>query len=282
MANILIVGCGDVGTVFGLALVDRGHAVWGLRRQASGLPGSIFPLQADVTAPGTLASIPKSMDYVFYLAAAGHFSDAAYQAAYVGGVSNVLKVLTATGYGVQHFFFASSTGVYGQYDGVWVDENSATEPKGFSGKRLLEGEERVFASPLPATVIRFGGIYGPGRHRLIDRVTNGSPCTAAPPLYTNRIHRDDCAGVLQHLLAQRRRDPIYIAVDNEPAEECAVMEWMAKRLGCSPPARVGAGDSVGTRANKRCSNARLRASGYDLLYPTFREGYGAVLDTLAE
>ena len=123
--------------------------------------------------------------------------------------------------------------------------------------------------------MRFAGIYGPGRTRLVERVRAGDPCSAA---YTNRIHRDDCAGVLRHLLRLERPLPLYLAADREPATQCAVMTWMAERLGLPAPSIADAGDgSLG----KRCRNARLVSSGYEFEYPSFREGYDAVIADMA-
>ena len=124
-------------------------------------------------------------------------------------------------------------------------------------------------------MVRFAGIYGPGRTRLIERVRAGDPCSAA---YANRIHRDDCAGVLRHLLRLERPLPLYLAADGEPATQCAVMTWMAERLGLPAPPSADAGDG---NLGKRCRNARLAASGYEFEYPSFREGYGAIIADLA-
>lgn len=280
MARVLIVGCGDVGGTLGLLLAAQHHEVWGLRRHAEAIPSSLHPLQADVTRPETMDILPKTMDYVVYAAAAQGFSDAAYRAAYVDGVRNVLKALSSARQSLKRFIFTSSTGVYGQRDGAWVDERSETSPNGFSGWRMLEAERLVLSGNVAGTVVRFGGIYGPGRHRLIDRVRSGAPCVMEPPLFTNRIHRDDCAGVLRHLLLLEHPDSIYVAVDDEPAEECAVMDWIAQRLGLPLPQRKRATGLVESPrpANKRCSNARLKATGYRFQYPTFREGYAAVLE----
>jgi nucleoside-diphosphate-sugar epimerase len=176
------------------------------------------------------------------------------------------------------FFYASSTGVYAQSHGEWVDEDSPTEPTGFSGLRVLEGERLALEGVPGAVVVRFGGIYGPGRTRLVDTVRRGATCVESPPLYTNRIHRDDCAGVLRHLLSLERAASAYVAVDHAPAPQCEVMDWLAARLGVPAPRRVrGQAPEAGPGGSKRCRNARLLASGYAFLYPTYREGYAALL-----
>ena len=123
-----------------------------------------------------------------------------------------------------------------------------------------------------SVVVRFAGIYGPGRTRLIDRVRAGKPCAAEH--YTNRIHRDDCAGVLRHLMLLEHPAPLYLGADHEPATQCEVTEWSAERLGLPPPVRTG---TSSRRSGKRCRNARLVSSGYAFEHPSFREGYRAML-----
>ena len=101
---------------------------------------------------------------------------------------------------------------------------------------------------------------------------------AGPPRYTNRIHRDDCAGVLHHLLELAAPPPVVVAVDEDPAPEREVLAWLADRLGAPVPvpARPDPGRRRG-RANRRCSSARLVASGYRFIHPSYRDGYGALI-----
>ena len=280
--RVLIAGCGYVGTALAELLAARGLEVFGLRRRPDASCAAIRPVVADLTRPATLRSIPAGVDLVFYTAAAGASSDDAYRAAYVDGLRNLLEALAA--HPPRRALFTSSTSVYVQSDGEWVDESSATEPAHFSGRRLLEGERALAASGVPAVVLRLGGIYGPGRTRLIDAVRSGrAAIRAGPPIYTNRIHRDDCAGALAHLAFLDSPEPLYVGVDAEPAREDEVLRWLAARLGAPAPREAPAAEAeprAGARrggSNKRCRSARLVASGYRLRFPTFREGYEAVL-----
>jgi nucleoside-diphosphate-sugar epimerase len=280
MANILIAGCGYVGTALGISLATAGHVVWGLRRVAEGLPPSIRHLGANLTAPQTLHALPLGLDVVFYTAAPHSSDAAAYRAIYVDGLRHLLEALARQHQLPRRVFFTSSTAVYAQSTGEWVDETSPTEPQHFGGSRVLEGERIVLAGPFPATVLRLGGIYGPGRTSLIERVRQGlATCSDGPPLYTNRIHRDDCAGALHHLMTLPQPEALYVGVDHEPADHCDVLRWLAEQLGAPPP-RVEAASGADTRrqrTNKRCRNAKLVASGYVFRYPTYREGYTALL-----
>jgi nucleoside-diphosphate-sugar epimerase len=281
MARILIAGCGDVGTALGLLLAADGHEVFGLRRHPIGLPAPIRPLAGDLSDAASLVAIPDGVDLVAYTAAADGVDDGAYRRAYVDGVANLLGALGARKARVLRLRFTSSTAVYAQTDGGWVDEASPAHPAGFSGRRVLEGERLVLGSGVPAIVLRLAGIYGPGRTRLIDRVRSGAAtCPDGPSRWTNRIHRDDCAGAARHLLTLEQPDPLWLGVDREPAEECAVLDWLAARLGVPPPRRVpreidGAGRP---ETSRRCLSRKLVASGYVFRYPTFRDGYAALVD----
>jgi nucleoside-diphosphate-sugar epimerase len=280
MAQILIAGCGYVGTALGLRLSAAGHVVWGLRRSAEGAPPGIRYVAADLTVPKTLQELPPGLDAVFYTAAPNGSDDAAYGAIYVDGLRYLLEALVRQRQSPRRIMFTSSTAVYAQSAGEWVDEMSPTEPTHFSGRRVLEGERLLLGGPFPATAIRFGGIYGPGRTSLIERVRQGlATCRDGPPLYTNRIHRDDCAGALHHLMSLPQPDSLYLGVDHEPAEHCGVLRWLADQLGAPPPRVVvsAVADTRRHRTNKRCSNAKLVASGYAFRYSTFREGYTALL-----
>lgn len=280
MSHVLIAGCGYVGTALGMRLAAAGHVVWGMRRAAEDLPPSIRHLAGDLTVPQTLQDLPPGLEVVFYTAAPNGADDAAYRAVYVDGLHNLLGALAGQSQFPRRVFLTSSTAVYAQSAAEWVDESSPTEPTHFTGRRVLEGERLLLDGPFPATAVRFGGIYGPSRTRLIERVRQGlAPCREGPPLYTNRIHRDDCAGVLQHLMTLPTPEALYVAVDHEPAEYCDVLRWLAGQLGAPMP-RVEAASRADTRrhrTNKRCRNSKLVASGYVFHYPTFREGYTELL-----
>ena len=278
MSRVLIAGCGDVGTALGLLLCDRGDEVFGARRSAYRLPPPLRPVSLDVTDRGEAERTIPGVDVMVYAVAAGRRDEGAYRRAYVDGVSVLLDVLEARTEAPRRVFFVSSTSVYGEVGGAWVDETTLIAPRGFAGESLAAGERRMLASPIPATVVRFAGIYGPGRGWMIERARAGASCTGDPPKFTNRIHRDDCAGVLAHLIAREEIEDAYIGVDDAPVEECEVLEWLAARLGAPAPRRIRSVESGATPGSgKRCSNARLRATGYRFRYPTWREGYAAVL-----
>jgi nucleoside-diphosphate-sugar epimerase len=287
MNDVLIAGCGYVGGELARRLVRRGARVWALRRSDAPVPAGAEPVRADLADPSALRSLPAEPDAVVYALSAGSSTEAAYRAAYVDGLVNLLAALRRAGASPSRLVYVSSTGVYGQSAGEWVDETSPTEPSGFTGRILLQGEETARTSGVPSVVLRLGGIYGPGRTRLIDAARAGTARRPARPRYTNRIHRDDAAGALEHLLGLERPEPVYLGVDGDPAEAGEVYAWLAARLGIAAPPveRAGSGLSGGAGARapytagagKRCRNDCLVASGYVFRYPSFREGYAALL-----
>lgn len=281
MHRCLIAGCGYVGAALGELLCSQGHTVFGLRRRALRLPPGVEPLDADLAVPASLARLPGALDFVFYLASPGGAEDALYRCAYVDGQRNLCEALARQGQRPRRLLFASSTAVYGQQGGEWIDETSRTEPADYRGQRLLEAEQLLARAPFPGVAVRFGGIYGPRRSSLVAEVRGGrAVIRPGPPHYTNRIHRDDCAGALLHLMQIEAPEPVYLGVDCEPADEAAVLRWLAGALGAAEPRMAAAGGKHGRErrgGSKRCRNDRLLASGYRFRYPTFREGFRAIL-----
>lgn len=271
--RLLIVGCGDVGTLLGCELLAEGWEVTGLRRRADSLPEGFVALSADIGEPASLAPLAgRAFSHVVFAAAPGGFDAALYRRVYIEGPANLLAVLR----GAPRVILVSSTGVYHQEDGGEVDEDSPTEPSGFSGRTLLEAEQALGAAlGERLSVLRLGGIYGPGRERLLEEVAAGIGCPREPVRYTNRIHRDDAAGILRFLLERAGPPRLWCGVDCAPAPMWEVRQWIAGQLGV----RLDDGrESVFQRGgNKRVSNRRLREAGYRFRYPDYRAGYGALI-----
>jgi len=277
--SLLIAGCGDVGTRLGLRLAEAGWTVYGLRRTVEKLPMQILPVAGDLQADGCPPSWPAGgLDYLVYCAAATVSDEAGYRAAYVDGLRRVLGWLAQHGQAPRRLLFVSSSSVYAQQAGEWVDETSPAEAAGFSGRIMREAEQLALHSGIAASVVRLTGIYGPGRQWLLGQVRQGYRVASEPPLYGNRIHVDDAAGLLACLLQADARgvtlEECYLGVDDEPAPLHEVVAWLRGQLGVSHWAEQS---SVRRAGSKRCSNARARALGWAPEYPSYREGYAAVL-----
>ncbi|MBD1585460.1 NAD-dependent epimerase/dehydratase family protein [Pseudomonas typographi] len=275
----MLVGCGDVGGRLAALLVSQGWAVHGLRRQAARLPPGVHPVGGDLAEPGCPPAWPVgALDYLVYCVAADRHDEAGYQAAYVQGLQHVLAWLGLHSQRPKRLLFVSSTSVYGQAAGEWVNEQAITAPAGFAGRVMLQAEALAHASGHPATRVRLAGIYGPGRERLLRQVREGYQVALKPALYANRIHADDAAGLLCHLLladqAGHGLAPCYLGVDDAPAALAEVFGWLRQRLGVT---HLQPGAFVRRTGSKRCSNALARASGWLPRYPSYREGYAALL-----
>lgn len=277
--TILLAGCGDLGTEAGLRFAAQGHRVVGWRRSPGKLPAEIEGAAADLSAPN-LPSVPKDTTAVVIAVAADAPTEEAYRAAYVQGSAHVLNALERDGVIPERVLFVSSTAVYGDAGGGWVDEGTAAVPGGFSGRVLLEAEDllhaRLAGTRTRTSALRLGGIYGPGRTRLIDQVRSGSAIIPEDVRHTNRIHRDDAAAAIVHLVTMPDDPaPVYVGVDDEPADLGSVLRFLAAEMDLTEP-RVGdAGPARG--GNKRCRNWLLHSTGYMFNFPSFREGYRDIL-----
>lgn len=277
--TILLAGCGDLGTEAGLRFAAAGHRVVGWRRSPDRLPPEIEGAAANLST-AELPPAPADTTAVVIAVAADAPTEEAYRSAYLDGVAHVLDALERDHVTPERVLFVSSTAVYGDAGGGWIDENTTPEPAGFSGRIMREAEDlllqRLDGTVTSPIVLRLGGIYGPGRTRLVDQVRTGAAVIPNQPRYTNRIHRDDAAGAIVHLLSMPEAPSrVYVGVDNDPAELGDVLRLLAAELGLDVPPTGSLGDARG--GNKRCSNALLRKTGLSYKYPTFREGYRDIL-----
>lgn len=182
--------------------------------------------------------------------------------------------------------FVSSTSVYGQDSGEWVNEESETTPSSDTAQILLETEKLLLSSGIKSCVVRFSGIYGPGRNFLLKQVYNGDLGSGA---YTNRIHADDCAGVLAFLVKCHWKGQaipeLLLASDSKPVSSSAAREWLAKAMEEKDPglnllsniSPVKPSNRV-RGMNKRCDNSRLIKLGYRFRYPSFKEGFPLLVE----
>lgn len=281
--QVLIVGCGDIGARFA-NIAPHSYAITGLRRHPPIDVERLCYQACDVIDPEQLDMVLKHsvFNVILITMTPSERTDLGYESAYVQTCKNLIASLQKYQPKPRLIIFVSSTGVYGQSNGDWVDENSPTEPDSFSGKRLLEAESVILDSDFPSTIIRFSGIYGPGRNRLIEQVVQGSARLSSQ--ITNRIHVDDCAAALLHLMEIHRQgtqlDPIYIATDNKPVAMAEVIIWLAQQLGKNLTAAMDEAENKQSNKennNKSCCNRRLLATGFHLRYPSYQEGYAAIL-----
>ncbi|MEF8789247.1 MAG: SDR family oxidoreductase [Haloarculaceae archaeon] len=288
--RVAILGCGYVGLELGRQLRDD-HDVVGVRRSADGLAAieeaGFEAVRADVTDPAELERVPDA-DWVVFAASSGGRGAEAAREVYVEGQRTALEALAGREDPPERYVYTSSTGVYGDHGGDWVDEDTPLDPTTEKTRVLAEAErvarETTREHGIPGQVSRFAGLYGPARYRL-ERYLEG-PVTAG---YLNMVHRDDAAGAVRFVLEDGVDEEVLVVVDDEPVEKHAFADWLADACGVERPPkrtkqeRLAAGDLSAAAerrilTSKRCSNDRLRSLGYEFAYPTFREGYRAAVE----
>ena len=288
MSRVAVLGCGYVGLALGRQLSAVGHDVTGVRRSDDGLArvadAGLRAVRADVTDGDSLTAVPDA-DWLVFAASSGGRGAAAAREVYVDGLETAVSAFAARGDSPDRLVYTSSTGVYGDHGGAWVDESTPVAPTTPKTEVLVKAERVARDGPIDATVARFAGLYGPERYRL-ERYLEG-PVTEG---YLNMVHRADAAGAVAHLLESGyARGETVLVVDDEPVSKWSFADWLADECGRDrPPKRTVAerlaDGNLSTAAerrlqtSKRCVNDRLRDHGYDLRYPTFREGYRAALD----
>ena len=274
MARVLIAGCGDIGAAAGRLLVDDGNEVVGLKRNPPSSDGKISYVKKDITNAEEVSGLDTEFDLVICILTPDDRSEQAYRRVFEVGIGNLCRVFSQRQSSAR-FLFISSTSVYGQMHGEWVDEASVTEPESHTGRIILQAENTVLSQDDGNCIIRFSGIYGRGRSHLLTEVTRGGGVQYRPPYYTNRIHRSDCVAVVRFIavkmLAGERLEPVYLASDDDPAPKWEVFNYLAGLLGEQVPEKKIMADSA--PQNKRCSNRRLKQLGYDFIYNSYRDGY---------
>jgi nucleoside-diphosphate-sugar epimerase len=276
--KLLILGCGDIGLRLVKELPVHDYSVVGVRRS---LIHHDFPhfrlMHLDLYQESVINQVlaTEKPDVVLITMTPGERNDEGYRKAYVQICEALIENLRLLNQKPRLILFVSSTSVYAQDDGSWVDESSVTEPQTFSGKRLLEAENLLGNSGFPVCIVRFSGIYGPGRERLINQAKSGKISSSMG--FTNRIHADDCARVLVHLIEKQKTqsiDNLYLASDDTPVPMNEIQTWIAEQLGIK---NFLSGDVESERSNKKISNQRLKKTGFEFLYSDYRAGYSSLL-----
>jgi len=276
--NTLIAGCGYVGIRLARLLSARGHRIFAMRRSPVSQPDpGITWIQGDLADPASLR-IADPIDCLILAAGLRRDTGARYHDLFVSGYAQFIRTLEAR-HPLARIIMISTTGVFAETGGDWVDESSPVDATSNPGRYYLQAEQLVLNSKTRGIVARLSGIYGPDRVRLIREISEGTALTyPPPPHYLNQIHADDAAAAVAHLVHVPDPHPLYVISDREPSDRNDVIRWLSERMGRNPPAEGRPETKPVRRAgNKRCSSQRLTDAGYRFIYPTFREGYNALL-----
>lgn len=272
MPRLLIAGCGYLGQAVADLFLDATWEVegWTMSQQSTEqLAAKSYPVRAvDISKSSQVQGHVGNFDAVVHAASTRGGDANSYRRVYLDGVGNLFECFRDS-----KVLFVSSTSVYGQTGGEWVTEESVADPKPETGKILREAEELTLSKK--GTVVRLGGIYGPGRSAVLKKFLSGDALIDPEnDRFVNEIHRDDAATAVQALLAHARSAAqIYNVVDNEPILLSDCYRWLSAKLNRPLPA-VGRSTSKRKRgdSNKRVGNAKLRALGWGPRYPDFVSG----------
>jgi nucleoside-diphosphate-sugar epimerase len=270
MPSVFIAGCGFVGLATARHFHQHGWTVIAgthSAESAARLSGEPFRvIAADITDRSTLGALSelRRLDTIVHCASSGRGGPEEYRQVYLEGVRALHFLLEP-----RQLIFTSSTSVYAQNDGSWVDEDSPAEPQRETGKILAEAEKFVLARG--GAVARLAGIYGPGRSVLLQKFMAGQAVIEdGGTRFINQIHRDDAASALFRLAATRAQG-VFNVTDSTPTSQRETYSWLAKHFGRPLPPE-GTADVNRKRGvtNKRVSNARLLSLGWTPRYPSFR------------
>jgi nucleoside-diphosphate-sugar epimerase len=288
---LVIFGCGYVGSAVARAAATAGAHVTALTRnpekaaalQASGVAEVVV---ADLAKDDWHPKIPAGAELVVNCVSTGGGGLASYRHTYVEGMASVLRWVATGSRPVDTLVYTSSTSVYPQDGGATVDETADTTEASPGGRILREAEEMLRMAPLRSRsfVFRLAGIYGPGRHHLLDQLRAGATNVSGGFHRLNLAHRDDIASaIIAGLTAPDGvRGGVFNVADGAPGRREEVIRWLAVRLGRPVPhfmAGTGGTRRGGEAAPDRIiSSAKLQTTlGWQPRYPDFRSGYESIL-----
>lgn len=285
-ASVIIFGCGYIGSALAERLIQAGVRVGALTRntnkaEALRTIGVDEVIVADLHDPAWHDRVEGAYEAVVNCVSSAGGGLEGYRLSYLEGQKRILE--WAEDHALRSYIYTSSSSVYAQDGGVIVDEAADTSEAPATGKVLLESERDLLESQLSCSkyVLRLAGIYGPGRHFLLDQLRESDgPIPGRGDYHMNMIHRDDAVEAILRALAAEAPSGIYNICDDRPELKEAVLNFLADELG--RPAPGFDPDQVSARLkrrggrmpDRRISNAKAREFlGWDLRYSSFVEGY---------
>lgn len=288
--SVIIFGCGYVGQALAQYLMGEGVRVGALTRNSEKAVdlrslGVAEVIEAELDMHDWHSQVKGEYEAVVNCVSSAGGGLDGYRKSYIEGQRSTLE--WAKSQCIGSYVYTSSTSVYPQDDGVTVDEAADTSAAPPTGQVLLESEAMlVEADFLPKWfVLRLAGIYGPGRHYLLNQLREGQGEFPGRGGYAlNSIHLEDIVSAICAVLAEGAPSGIYNIADDAPTTKAEVLAYLAERLQL--PAPVFNPDQVSERLRRRgghmphryVSNAKARAVlGWAPKYPSFREGYAELI-----
>ncbi|MFO0817364.1 MAG: SDR family oxidoreductase [Pirellulales bacterium] len=301
----LVFGCGYLGSRVARLWADQGDSVTAVTRSPE--RAQIFashgwqPIVADISnEPELLTALSglESIDTVLFAVGYDRTSGRSIHDIYVEGLRHVLRALTAYTHSIRTFLYISSTGVYGQTEGEWVDESFACQPNREGGIACLAAERLLQASCFGnrGIILRCAGLYGPGRLPYLRQIAAGEPIAVPAEGYLNLIHIDDAASITVQAAQQVAPPALFNVSDGQPVLRKNYYATLATLLNAPPPnflphdapqpaASTASKEQAGSArraargsADKRVANARLQQLlAPTLLYPNHSLGLAQVV-----
>ena len=284
-SNRLILGCGYLGSRVATRWRDSGHSVFALTRSTNNAvkfqSQGLVPLVGDVSQPSSLDNIFPECDTVLVSIGMDRTRYKNIRDVYVDGLQGVLDRLPDQ---LGHLIYISSTGVYGNFEGGWVTEESIAAPTREGGKACLEAEQLLTASRFAdrTTILRLAGIYGPGRVPSLEKIRQRAFAEVNPSGFLNLIQVDDAAAVVESVAEQRPFGETFLVSDGNPVPRKVFYQYLAESIHGEkvdwleseylPPA-------AGRTANSKriCSDKLNERLDLQFQFPDFKRGLAHAL-----
>ena len=278
----LVFGCGYLGSRVARGALAEGHQTWASTRNVAKSEFlrdlGVEPVIADWTDRRSLADLPE-VDSVLISVSHDSTSRANRFDGQVGGLRNLLEAVSPQA----SICYISTTGVFHQTDGQWVDETSPARPsrEGARAHLYAENQLRRLRPNSPWTILRLAGIYGPGRIPRVADVRQGRPIASQADGYLNLIHVEDAAAAVLASWS-RASERLYLVADDQPVVRRDYYRFIADRCGAPEPRFVDPGPDASARmrsdSNKRVWNRRMKRDLVKRLrFPTYRDGLAELL-----
>lgn len=287
--DLVVFGAGYVGGLVARQAVGRGLRVAALTRNADKArmlaAHGVETIVDDLAADTWHGRLPDGAGHVLDAVSSGGGGPEAYRRSYVEGMQSILSWARKTRVRGS-IVYTGSTSVYPQDGGVWVDERAPVDATRAAGSPLLDAEDLLLGAELPARriVLRLAGIYGPGRHYLLDQLRDGPGEVAGRGDHRlNLAHRDDIAAAIRAAFDAPAAVPggIFNVADDGAAPKAEVVAYLAARLGVPAPCFTGEPAHGRRRVtpDRVIANEKIkRELGWRPKFPTYREGYAAILE----
>ncbi|HWS39894.1 MAG TPA: hypothetical protein VN247_01235 [Arenimonas sp.] len=257
--SLAIIGAGDLGLHVAQLRAVMGDEVWAMRRRTLPMPDGVHAVIGDMHSPEHLLRMPKNPDFLLFCATPDQRVEQSYRHVFLDGLQKAMQTLQP-----KRTLFISSTAVYAQNNGQWLDENSEVKPQRFNGKVLHEAEQLCLQTP-GNLVLRLSGLTGPNRTMLINKALLGEGIQST---WTNRIHIEDAASAVSHVMSISELPHVINVSDDLPALQIDVVNWIRSRHNL-PELHLVPIEPTG----KRISNTLLKSLGWSPKYPTYKSIY---------